>query len=41
MAGLAVKLRTFGAEVRVFAPLDCAELLGNVSVRLVPIGVWR
>jgi vancomycin aglycone glucosyltransferase len=38
---LAVQLRTLGAEVRVCAPPDCAELLGNVGVPLVPIGVWR
>ena len=41
MAGLAVQLRTLGAEVRVCAPPDCAELLGNVGVPLVPIGVWQ
>lgn len=41
MAGLAVQLRTLGAEVLVCAPPDCAELLGNVGVPLVPIGVWR
>jgi vancomycin aglycone glucosyltransferase len=41
MAGLAVKLPTLGAEVPVCAPPDCAELLGNVGVPLVPIGVWR
>jgi vancomycin aglycone glucosyltransferase len=42
MAGFAVQLRTVGAEVRVRAPPDCAELLGNVGVPLlVPIGVWR
>jgi vancomycin aglycone glucosyltransferase len=41
MAGLAVKLPTLGAEARVCAPPDCAELLGNVGVPLVPIGVWR
>jgi vancomycin aglycone glucosyltransferase len=35
MAGLAVQLRTLGAEVRVCAPPDCAELLGNVGVPLV------
>jgi vancomycin aglycone glucosyltransferase len=34
MAGLAVQLRTLGAEVRVCAPPDCAELLGNVGVPL-------
>jgi vancomycin aglycone glucosyltransferase len=41
MAGLAVQLRTLGAEVRVRAPPDCAELLARVGVPLVPIGVWR
>jgi len=41
MAGLAVQLRTFGAEVRVCVPPDCAELLARVGVPLVPIGVWR
>ena len=41
MAGLAVQLRTLGAEVRVCAPPDCAELLAHVGVPLVPIGVWR
>jgi vancomycin aglycone glucosyltransferase len=41
MAGLAVKLRTLGAEARVCAPPDCAELPGNVGVPLVPIGGWR
>ena len=41
MAGLAVKLPTLGAEVPVCAPPDCAELLGNAGVPLVPIGVWR
>jgi hypothetical protein len=41
MAGLAVQLRTLGAEVRVCAPPDCAELLARVGVPLVPIGVWR
>jgi vancomycin aglycone glucosyltransferase len=40
-AGLAVKLPTLGAEVLVCAPPDWAELLGNVGVPLVPIGVWR
>ncbi len=39
--GLAVKLPTLGAEVPVCAPPDCSELLGNVGVPLVPIGVWR
>jgi vancomycin aglycone glucosyltransferase len=37
MAGLAAQLRTLG----VCEPPDCAELLGNVGVPLVPIGVWR
>jgi vancomycin aglycone glucosyltransferase len=41
MAGLAVQLRTLGAEVRVGTPPDCAELLARVGVPLVPIGVWR
>jgi vancomycin aglycone glucosyltransferase len=41
MAGLAVQLRTLGAEARVRAPSDCAELLARVGVPLVPIGVWR
>ena len=40
MAGRAVQLRTLGAEVRVCAPPDCAELLGNVAVPLVPTGAW-
>ena len=40
MAGLAVQLRTLGAEVRVCAPPDCAELLACVGVPLVPTGVW-
>jgi hypothetical protein len=41
MARLAVKLPTFGAKVPGCAPPDCAELLGNVGVPLVPIGVRR
>jgi len=41
MAGLAVQLRTLGAEVRVCAPPDRAELLARVGVPLVPTGVWR
>jgi vancomycin aglycone glucosyltransferase len=41
MAGLAVQLRTLGAEVRVCAPPDCAELLARIGVPLVPNGVWR
>ena len=41
MAGLAVQLRTLGAEVRVCAPPDCPELLARVGVPLVSIGAWR
>ena len=41
MAGLAVQLRTLGAEVRVCPPPDFAKLLTRVGVPLVPIGVWR
>jgi vancomycin aglycone glucosyltransferase len=41
MAGLAVELRTLGAEVRVCAPPAFAELLARVGVPLVPIGGWR
>ena len=41
MAGLAVRLRTLGVEMRVCAPSDCAELLAGVGVPLVPMGVWR
>ena len=41
LAGLAVQLRTLGADVRVCALPDCAELLARVDVPLVPIGVWR
>jgi len=41
MAGLAVQLRTLGAEVRVCAPPDCAEVLVRAGVPLVPIGVCR
>ena len=41
MAGLALKLPPLGAEVRVCAPPDGAERLGDVGVPLVPIGVWR
>jgi vancomycin aglycone glucosyltransferase len=41
MAGLAVRLRTLGANVRVCAPPDCAELLARIGVPPVPIGVWR
>ncbi|MEV7025163.1 glycosyltransferase [Kitasatospora sp. NPDC093558] len=40
LAGLAVRLREFGAEVRVCAPPDreFAELLAGVGVELVPVG---
>lgn len=40
MAGLAVRLRALGAEVRVCAPPDAefAELLAGVGVPLVPVG---
>jgi vancomycin aglycone glucosyltransferase len=41
MAGLGVQLWALGPEVRLCAPPDCAELLGNVGVPLVPIGMWR
>ncbi|WP_312018484.1 glycosyltransferase [Streptomyces sp. I05A-00742] len=41
LAGLAVRLRELGAEVRVCAPPDeeFAELLAGVGVRMVPVGV--
>ena len=38
MVGLAVQLGARGAEVRVCAPPDFAELLAGVGVPLVPIG---
>ena len=41
MAGLAVQLWTFGAEVRVYAPADIAEMLAGIGVPLVSSGVWR
>jgi vancomycin aglycone glucosyltransferase len=41
MVGLAVQSRALGAEVRVCAPPDFAELLAGVGVPLVPTGVWR
>jgi len=41
IVGLAVQSRALGAEVRVCAPPDFAELLAHVGVPLVPIGVWR
>jgi vancomycin aglycone glucosyltransferase len=37
MVGLAVRLGALGAEVRVCAPPDFAELLAGVGVPLVPI----
>jgi vancomycin aglycone glucosyltransferase len=40
-AGFALRLPTLGAEAPVCAPPDCAELMANVGVPLVPIGVWR
>ena len=39
MVGLAVQLRALGAEVRVCAPPDFAELLARVGVPLIPMGV--
>ncbi|MFJ2028015.1 glycosyltransferase [Streptosporangium sp. NPDC087985] len=38
LVGLAVRLRELGAEVRVCAPPDFAELLAGVGVPLVPFG---
>ena len=38
MVGLAVRLRALGAEVRVCAPPDFAELLARIGVPLLPIG---
>lgn len=38
MVGLAVQLRALGAEMRVCAPPDFAELLARVGVPLVPVG---
>jgi vancomycin aglycone glucosyltransferase len=38
LVGLAVQLRALGAEVRVCAPPDFAELLARVGVPLVPVG---
>jgi vancomycin aglycone glucosyltransferase len=38
MVGLAVQLRALGAEVRVCAPPDFAELLAGVGAPLVPVG---
>jgi vancomycin aglycone glucosyltransferase len=41
MVGLAVQLGTLGAEVRVCAPPEFAELLRRVGVPLVTTGGWR
>jgi len=38
IAALAVQLRAFGAEVRVCAPPDFADLLARVGVEMVPSG---
>ena len=38
VVGLAVPLRALGAEMRVCAPPDFAELLAGVGVPLVPVG---
>jgi len=38
--GLAVQSRALGAEVRVCAPPEFAELLARVGAPLVPIGAW-
>ena len=38
MVGLAVRLRALGAEMRVCAPPDFAELLVRVGVPRVPVG---
>ena len=38
MVGLAMRLRALGAEVRVCAPPDFAELLARVGAPLVPVG---
>ena len=38
LAGLAVRLRALGAEVRMCAPPDCAERLAEAGVQLVPVG---
>jgi vancomycin aglycone glucosyltransferase len=40
MARLAVQLQALGAEVRVCAPPDCAELLTCAGMPLVSIGAW-
>jgi len=41
MVGLAVHFRALGAEVRVCAPPDFADLLARVGVPRVTMGVWR
>jgi vancomycin aglycone glucosyltransferase len=41
ITGLAVQLQALGAEARVCAPPDCAELLTRGGMPLVSIGVWR
>jgi vancomycin aglycone glucosyltransferase len=41
ITGLAVQLQALGAEARVCAPPDFAELLTRVGVPLVSIGAWR
>src|SRR5258705_12162994 len=38
LLGLAVALREFGAEVRMCAPPDFADLLARVGVPMVPAG---
>lgn len=38
MTGLALQLRALGAEVRVCAPPDFAELLAGIGVALTPVG---
>jgi len=38
LVALAVRLRAFGAQVRVCAPPDCAERLAQFGVPLVPLG---
>jgi vancomycin aglycone glucosyltransferase len=38
LAGLAVRLRELGAEVRLCAPPDCADRLAEVGVPLVTVG---
>jgi vancomycin aglycone glucosyltransferase len=39
LLGLAVRLRELGAEVRVCAPPDFAELLAGIGVEMVPVGL--